>query len=378
MATLAVIPGGPLQSLFETEQAGSLGKYYNPLSFFDKVVILSPFENDRREVDGMPVIPTADVQLRARIREERVGLVRVFGGGVPAEMAVFHREPEVPVVVSIHDKRLEKIRPAVRFADAVFAASEELRSDLVIYGVRPERLFVVPGGVDLGLMRPLPPSETADLAARYPFRRKLLHVGHKSPDKDIGSLIRALARLGPDYGLVAIGQGDASLSAAVAEKEGVADRCVFLPGVPGSDRVRFYNWADCVCHFGCSEAMCGVLMEALACSVPLVTTVKSSAGLGAGPDNAALLLDDPENDTVLAKRIRCACENETVNRTLRAGGRGSVEHLSRERVLSHEAECYRRVIDMGVNGDLHRGYLEEGALLAADIGRRLRGKNGGI
>lgn len=124
--------------------------------------------------------------------------------------------------------------------------------------------------------------------------------------------------------------------------------------------------------------MCGVLMEALACSVPLVTTVKSSAGLGAGPDNAALLLDDPENDTVLAKRIRCACENETVNRTLRAGGRGSVEHLSRERVLSHEAECYRRVIDMGVNGDLHRGYLEEGALLAADIGRRLRGKNGGI
>ncbi|NTV29078.1 MAG: glycosyltransferase family 4 protein [Candidatus Omnitrophica bacterium] len=371
MTRLAVVPGNTLDDLADKGLSERLAGYYNPQSFFEKVVFLSPFEDAVREVAGMRVVPTRDVELPARLKEEGADIVRAYGGTTPAEMAVFHRRAGVPVVVSLHDKRPDRIRPAVRFADAVFVVSQELRSEMVMFGIDPERMFVVPNGVDTALMRPLAAGETGELCARFPWRRKLLQVGRKSPEKNIESLVRALARLGPDYGLVSVGQGDAAPYEALAREAGVEGRCVFLPAVPQADLVRFYNWADCVCHPSRSEAMCNVLLEALACGSPVVTTLAAATGLGVGPDGAALLVDDPENDEVLAKRIRFACEEENVVRTLRAGARESVEHLSLERTQAYEAECYRQVLEMNSKGAFRRGRFGDVELYLADLWRRV-------
>jgi glycosyltransferase involved in cell wall biosynthesis len=376
MARLAVVPGNTIDDLVDKGLAARLAGYYNPQGFFEKVFVLSPFENVRRETFGMAVVPTKDVELPSRIRENSIDIVRAYGGNSPSEMAVFHRVAGVPVIVSIHDKRPEMLRRAIRFADAVFVVSEELRSLVLSLGVKPERIFVVPNGVDFSLMKPLSPEALGDLPERFSFKRKLLHVGRRSPEKNIEAIIRVLARLGPDYGFISVGQRETAPYLALARKAGVADRCAFLPGVAQPDLVKFYSWADCVCHPSRSEAMCNVLVEALACGAAVVATRTAAIGLGAGPDRAMLLFEDPDDDAALERAIRLACEDAGLRRALKDDARRSVDHLSLERTQAHEAACYRRVLDMNARGNFRRGPLGMVALCVQDFRRRLCRKLG--
>lgn len=370
MVRLAVVPGNSVDDIKDLGLGATLSRYYNPCSFFEQVFFLSPFETVRQEIQGIHVVPAKDTELPGRLRELKIDIVRGYGGATPADVVVFYRARGVPVVVSIHDKRPAMLHSSVRFADAVFVVSEELKGVVAQMGVRAERIFVIPNGVDPALMRPLEPADRGDLGARYPFRFRLLHVGRKSPEKNIEAIIRSLARLGPAYGLVAVGQGDPATYQSLARQIGVWDQCVFVPGVPREDLARFYNWADCVCHPSRSEAMCNVLLEALACGRPVVTTRTAARGLGEGPAAAMLLVDDPEDDAVLAGKIRLACEDHEISRSLADGARASVEHLFLEKTQAHEVACYKRVLDMSVSGAWRRDIWDELVLGLANFARR--------
>jgi hypothetical protein len=62
MPVLAVIPGNTLDDLCVQGIGRRLQAYYNPASFFDRVVCLSPFEAHAREAFGMRVIPCKDIE----------------------------------------------------------------------------------------------------------------------------------------------------------------------------------------------------------------------------------------------------------------------------------------------------------------------------
>ena len=371
MVRLAAVPGNSVDDFLDLGLGATLGRYYNPCGFFERVFFLSPFETASRDIGGIRVIPTKDVELPSRVRDLHVDLVRGYGGATPADVVVFYRAKGVPVIVSIHDKRPEMLRTSIRFADVVFVVSEELRAIIEAMGVPFARIFVVPNGVDAALMHPLDPSDRGGFPAGFSFKYRLLHVGRKSPEKNIEAIIRALARLGPDYGFVAVGQGDPSGYQSLAAGLGVARQCVFLAGVSQAELVRFYQGADCVCHPSRSEAMCNVLLEALACGRPVVATQTAAKGLGGKPAGAMLLLADPDDDESLAAKIHLACEDSGVRRTLREGARASVEHLFLERTQAHEAACYRRVLEMGAAGEFRRSRIDDAALFFANAARRL-------
>ncbi|MFH0754182.1 MAG: glycosyltransferase family 4 protein [Candidatus Omnitrophota bacterium] len=372
MLSLAVIPGNSMDDLAEKGVLARLSSYYNPERFFDRVVVFSPFEESVREVAGMQIVPTKDHQLPSRLGSYKIDLVRAYGGGTPADMAVFYRAARVPVIVSIHDKRASMIHEGVTCADVVFVVSQELREILVSRGVAPSRIMVVPNGVDDVLMRPLPPESFSDLGLKYPFKYKLLHVGRKSPEKNIEAIIHALVQLGEDYGLVAVGQGDAAFYEALALAQGVSDRCIFLPGVSQEELVRFYNWADCVCHPSRSEAMCNVLLEALACGRAVVSTVTAATGVGDGPMSAMRLLADPEDVGLLAQMLRSLCEDAREREALCSRARKSVEHLFLFKTQAHEVACYRQVLSMGNQGAFKRGWRDDACLCGINAVRRLR------
>jgi glycosyltransferase involved in cell wall biosynthesis len=372
MPTLAVVPGNAIADLVDKGVLARLEGYTNPLGFFEKAFIFSPFEDSAIRMGSIPVIPTKDWQLPARLKAHKADLVRAYGGGTPADMAVFYRAAGVPVIVSIHDKRSSMIHPSIVHADIVFVVSEELRMILISRGVRPERIMVVLNGVDKDLMRPLPAQAYADLDAQYPFKYKLLHVGRKSPEKNIEAIIYALARLGPDYGLVAVGQGDPGFYEAIALAQGVADRCVFLPGLPQKDLARFYNWADCVCHPSRSEAMCNVLLEALACGAAVVATVTAATGLGEGPLGAMRLVLDPEDGMRFTDEVRAVCEDPKLRAMLCAGARPSVEPLFLENTQAHEVRCYEKVLQMRDEGVFRRTLMDDARLCGANTWRRIQ------
>lgn len=173
-------------------------------------------------------------------------------------------------------------RLALRCSPRIVVLSEHTRAQLLAYGVAPERITVVPNGVDLERIRAVPEASE---------RFDLVYVGRLVPHKQVELLILAVGRLRerrPDLRLLIIGDGpDRERLASLARSTGVA-KAVRFTGRIGSEQQVY-------AHMKSSRALVlpsrregfgTVIVEAWACGIPVVVCQ--------GPDNAAVeLVDDP-------------------------------------------------------------------------------------
>ena len=166
------------------------------------------------------------------------------------------------------------VRWAYPRADAVVAVSEGVAEDLVTgFGLEPSSVHVLNNPVvtpDVTRMRSLPATHPW---LRDPALKVVLAVGRLVPQKDHATLVEAFARagLGPDVRLVVLGEGPLrpELEAAVARHglTGVVD----LPGFVDNPYAEMAA-ADLFVLPSRWEGSPGVLIEAMACGVPVVAT----------------------------------------------------------------------------------------------------------
>jgi len=166
-------------------------------------------------------------------------------------------------------------------ADVLVASTEEESGDLVdLYGADPDRVFVVPPGVDLSMFQPIDRAE-ARRKIGYGPGRLLLFVGRLERLKGVEVAIRALAllrdRQHDDVRLLILGEdsrdGDESEMdrlKAVASAAGVRDRVDFLGSVAHHELPYFYSAADVTVMPSYSESFGLVGLEAQACGRPVV------------------------------------------------------------------------------------------------------------
>ena len=134
-------------------------------------------------------------------------------------------------------------------ADAVVTLAETMTADIVARGVPPERVFVVPNGVDPEAFSPRPPDPA--LRARYGVGDRYL-IGYVSnldhPREGHETLIEATARLveaGRDVACLIIGEGRRrERLETVAAESGVGDRIVFTGAVPHEQVPDMYALLD--------------------------------------------------------------------------------------------------------------------------------------
>ena len=196
----------------------------------------------------------------------------------------------VPVVVSLRgskDQRLlgtsreAGLREAVQGAARLIAVSRSLVFDVGRpCGIEPERIDVVSNGVDLSMFSVVDRQEARrrldiDVAAKV-----ILGVGNLIPLKGFQRVIPLLPDLRkrfPDLVYLIVGgassQGDMSDELlALARHHGVED-CVRLCGrQPPSELKWFYGAADVFALASEYEGLANVLLEAMACGVPVVAT----------------------------------------------------------------------------------------------------------
>jgi len=180
----------------------------------------------------------------------------------------------------------------VEAADRLVAnTAEEARQLLDLYGADPERVAVVPPGVDLGRFTPVPPSGRRSARERLgvdPDARLLLFVGRIQPLKAPDVLVRAAARLlgrRPRLRsslLVAVVGGPSGSGlrqpeslARLVEELGLGDVVRFAPPVAPDLLADWYRAADLVAVPSYSESFGLVALEAQACGTPVV-----AAGVG--------------------------------------------------------------------------------------------------
>jgi glycosyltransferase involved in cell wall biosynthesis len=188
-----------------------------------------------------------------------------------------------PVVVTVHGHDLKDLprHPrwralvvrALQQARSVVAVSQDLRERALALGLAPEKVHLIPNGVDCQVFAP-------DFARRPGEGGwRLLYVGRFDPAKGIGILLEALARLrgqGRDVRLSLIGGnpltgGERPFRRQVA-RLGLADRVEFLGEVPWNQVPRHMASADLFALPSFSEGLPLVLLEALSCGLPILST----------------------------------------------------------------------------------------------------------
>lgn len=193
-------------------------------------------------------------------------------------------------------------------ADGVSTVSEYSRRDMQrYYWMNPERIHVVPEGVDTALFRPLADRAALDrwrsgvLGADVPY---ITYVGKPTERRNLSNLIRAFAQLKSvhrlPHKLLVVG---ADLPGTSPFRQVIGqlglDRDVTVLGHVGHDEmVKVYNAADLFIYPSSYEGFGMPVLEAMACGAPVITLDNTAFPEFAG--GVAHLLPDARVETLAA------------------------------------------------------------------------------
>jgi D-inositol-3-phosphate glycosyltransferase len=196
-------------------------------------------------------------------------------------VATFHTLARVKADAGVDDDPDQRARTehdVIACADLMLASTAAERDQLEThYGAVPERVEIVPPGVDHSVFFP---ADAAVAKRRLGFegRRMLLFAGRIQPLKGVGMAVRCLAELDdPTAMLLVVGgpsgpDGDEELARvrALAHELGIAANVHFVPPQPHTDLADFYRAADVCIVPSRSESFGLVALEAAACGTPVV------------------------------------------------------------------------------------------------------------
>lgn len=167
----------------------------------------------------------------------------------------------------------------LKAADAIVAVSEFTKAETVeLTGVPPERIRVVPNGVD-AVFRPDGTRAEGDY---------VLAVATLEPRKNLRRVVEAARAAGVELRVVgARGWGGVEVPGWVGE-------------IPDSDLAALYRGARCVVYPSLYEGFGIPVLEAMACGTPVVTSRGTSTEEVAG---GAAILVDPLDVTSIADGI---------------------------------------------------------------------------
>jgi len=265
-----------------------------------------------------------------------------------------------PTVVTVHDlafrlypeqypglkrRYLDALtRRSVEQADQVIAVSENTRTDLLrSYRVNPERVHVVPNGVDPTLR----PIEDAEVLARFRARQQLpdqfiLALSTLQPRKNLIALLRAWARLdaASRLPLVVAGAPGWKVDPIFDEARalGIADKVRFAGYAAGDELALWYSAATLFVYPSLYEGFGLPVLEAMVCGTPVVSSNSSSLPEVAG--DAALLVD-PRDVDGLAGAIDRLAHDQNLRADLANRGIERARQFSWARTARETVEVYR-------------------------------------
>ena len=231
----------------------------------------------------------------------------------------------------------------LRRAAHVVAPSESTRQDLLRHlALAPERITVVPEGVDGRVFRPVEPRR---LDAPY-----VLFVGSEHPRKNLAAALRAFAELlrrGHDLRLVKLGapgDGEAPFHEATRAllRELGLERDVVLTGeVPDEDLPGWYSGALCLVMPSHYEGFGLPPVEAAACGCPsVVSTAGSLPEVTAG----CALTVAPDDVPGLADAVERLLHDGGLRAALVARGLERAAELTWDRVAKETAAVHEAVL----------------------------------
>jgi glycosyltransferase involved in cell wall biosynthesis len=224
---------------------------------------------------------------------------------------------------------------------SVLTVSSSSADDIVRdFGVEPERLTVVPVGVDTDVFQP--PS-----LPRVPGRI-VATASADVPIKGLVPLLEAVAKLRTERSveLVVVGRPrEGGLAMQAVERLGVGDVVRFVSGVSEIELVDLFGSAQVAVVPSLYEGFSLPAVEAMACGTPLVASAAGALPEVVGPDGETALHVPPGDPEALAAAIgRLLGDDELAARIGAAGRARVVESYTWRAVAERTVGWYRTAL----------------------------------
>jgi glycosyltransferase involved in cell wall biosynthesis len=282
-----------------------------------------------------------------------------------------------PVVLSIHDVSYARhpewypyrrdplrrgfYRQSARRAAVILTISAFSKREIVAaYDIPPDRIIVTPLGVS-GMFHPAEPAVRAGLAATAanadnadsaaetataaraasasPF---LLHVGDLHARRNLGIVVRAMARLRDvrvRLVLVGVDRGIGSALLEEAARLGIRDAIEMRGRVPDEELVTLYQQCAALVYPSRYEGFGFPLVEAMACGAPVIASNASAIPEVTG--SAAVLLD-PDDEQGFMGAIQRVLLDASHAASMRSRGLARAAQFTWADTAARTLEAYRR------------------------------------
>ena len=249
-----------------------------------------------------------------------------------------------PGGASLSKRLFDRVIPAltIRRADRVIALTSVEAEHLRRLGVRPERIRIIPNGVDL--------SEFAGLPTRQPNGQEanLLFVGRCYPrQKGLEYLVRAIALLPSrrTVKLSIIGEdwGGVENLRLLSRAQGVERQVTFRGPLTRGEVIRAFASTDVFVLPSLFEPFGIVLLEAMAAGVPVVAS-RVGGIVEVVEDERTGLLVPPADPTALAGALERLISDPSLRRVMGAEARRRASRYSWDLVVPRIVEVYREAI----------------------------------
>ncbi len=244
--------------------------------------------------------------------------------------------------------------------DLFLPVTERAKQMLILQGVPDHKIMVIPQPVDLALFRPSAQQNPVRLSLECGKDDTLiLTVARLHRSKGIEFLLYAFRRLlqdappGSGLKLAIVGTGEQELTLkATADRLGISDRVIWCGGVDHDRLPDYYAAADIfvlpsIPTEEWQEQFGMVLIEALACGRPVVSTLSGSI-----PDvvEDAGILVQPADATALYQGLRSLVQNPALRERYGKMGRDLAERKYHPTVVAEStATAYHRLAKRGAS-----------------------------
>jgi glycosyltransferase involved in cell wall biosynthesis len=230
-----------------------------------------------------------------------------------------------------------------RALPAVVTVSENSRQDIAAQmGVAPERMTVVPVGVDHTVFRPI--DDVLPIPGRI-----MVTSSSDVPMKGLVPLLEAVAKLRTerDVELTVIGRpSEGGRVDRAIGRLGLADVVRCVSGISDEELARLYGEAEVAVVPSLYEGFSLPAIEAMSCGVAVVATTGGALPEVVGEDGDTGLLVPPDDPGALAGAIGRLLDDPALRARLGAAGRERVvSRFTWQVTAAGTSECYRALLE---------------------------------
>ncbi len=282
--------------------------------------------------------------------------------GLSNELPLNIARSGIPSVVTMHDviwrrfpsdysaidRRIYDLKygRSARFATRIIAISECTARDLVSdFGVDPAKIDVVYQGCDESFA-PASLEDIARVRQKYGIGKRpyAIAVGTVQGRKNQLLAVKGLRALPSEMGLVIVGRRTDyahEIDAYIATHSELAERVVWLEGVPFADLPALYSGAIFSSYTSFYEGFGIPLVESLSCRVPVIAATGSCLEEAGGP---GAIYVDPNSDEAWADAARKLLDDAALRARMVELGCAHIEAFNKPNFAQGTMQSYRRAL----------------------------------